>query len=415
MIKNSSPFFDDAPIQPRPLTLSEYRRLKAAGFLAKESQKDHPLDSAGDLNLKPDFSQTKPSQSGAALGQEDSLNPLDCRRPDEAATFQAKPLETPANHCGDLRLLNPALNERGEGFGDQDLRLRNSSTLTLTPAPRPLEANGKKARLKNLPQRLAKRFLLRPLIVQSWSALTTRLNPNLAKDLAPPKVRLYILGGLAIGLILVFFRPPWLVVLLIALPLLAGLAVLAAETFRRRLGLKKDPKLNPPPRPGTAKNPPQPQKGLFLLALMSLWLMTGCAGAFDLNAKNAKGQGDLDPVLAFLGQETSEVLWRRSLIEASPQFPLKIASPKELSQSSGLTRSWSGPANEAVVALAKTIGYEAKIALKRKPITVVLRPDPHLSVYDHLRSLNQSLAPNAGILIDPVNRILTLKGSPFSY
>jgi hypothetical protein len=39
--------------------------------------------------------------------------------------------------------------------------------------------------------------------------------------------------------------------------------------------------------------------------------------------------------------------------------------------------------------------------------------DPSLSAYDHIEILNRHLYPAAGILADPVNRLLILKAPPF--
>jgi hypothetical protein len=146
------------------------------------------------------------------------------------------------------------------------------------------------------------------------------------------------------------------------------------------------------------------------LALLALLALAGCGGA-------AKGKieplSPLDPALAALGQGASGVLWRQGLFMADPQFPLRFTAPKSLRQPGGLALAWSGPAGEAALALAKSLGYAAKIDSKASQILVEMRPDPSLSAYGHVQSLNQAMYPRAGIFVDSVNRILTLKPPPF--
>jgi hypothetical protein len=147
-----------------------------------------------------------------------------------------------------------------------------------------------------------------------------------------------------------------------------------------------------------------------LLAIVAILAISGCGGA-------AKGKTEafppLDPALAALGKGASAVLWQRGVFMANPQFPLRFTAPKSLGSPGGLALAWSGPAGEAALALAKSLGYAARIDPKAGRIPVEMRPDPLLSAYEHIQGLNQALYPRAGIFVDPVNRIVTLKPPPF--
>jgi hypothetical protein len=121
----------------------------------------------------------------------------------------------------------------------------------------------------------------------------------------------------------------------------------------------------------------------------------------------------IDPILVSVGKTSGRVWWNKADLSAQPGFPLKLSGPKNLNQPGGLRQAWSGTAGEAVAALAKALGYLAWLDPRVTGEKVQLKPDPRLSPYDHLRDLTQTLRPKAGVLIDPINRILILKSGPW--
>jgi pentapeptide MXKDX repeat protein len=172
---------------------------------------------------------------------------------------------------------------------------------------------------------------------------------------------------------------------------------------------QKDPVRHPKDRRRhpRVKNPGVPQ---IILAFFISAFFVGCAG---LSAKNADPINEVDPAIAKIGRQASGVLWRREKLAESPGYPIRHPVPKGLARPAGLSLPWSGSAEEAVRALAKSLGYSAKIEPEARLYPVELRPDPLLTPFDHIRILNKSLNPKARALVDPINRTLTLKVQPF--
>jgi hypothetical protein len=137
-----------------------------------------------------------------------------------------------------------------------------------------------------------------------------------------------------------------------------------------------------------------------------LALFWGCASG---KTPKPQAQAQPDPLKTALGQATERVLWNRAKYQKVPKFPVKLPPPEILAQKGNLTVRWEGSIKEAVEALAKSIGYEAKFSPKVIEKKVFLEPNPELSVFDHLFNLNKQLEPQAGLYIDPINKTLSLK------
>ncbi|MDR1870726.1 MAG: glutamate-rich protein 5 [Deltaproteobacteria bacterium] len=156
---------------------------------------------------------------------------------------------------------------------------------------------------------------------------------------------------------------------------------------------------------------------LWALALIPLALIfnAACAGTVytpkdpEVTALPAK---PLDPALALLGFGVQGVIHLKYAYAGTALNPDRFNRLSVLSQSAGLNRPWLGSAGEAVLALAKSLGYSVRVEPRAAHFEVTLRPEPQLSYYDHIQDLNVALIPQAGILIDPINKILTLKPWP---